>query len=102
MQEKQEEVWDYVFTEYTKTPIHVTAGQVLTIKFAASTNANGYIYFSRGGILSPTYQRAVGTYSQGGTLTKEVLVDGDVYFGANDTASQYYMFRGDYIKVRIS
>lgn len=102
------EHWDYIFTKssdgyYHAVAVPVTVGQVVTIEFAPSTNTNGYIYYSQGSPVSPTSQRASSaTLKAGGTIEKEVVKDGTMYFGTSNTSSTYYNFNGDYIKVRIT
>lgn len=97
------EHWNYVFTyPYSAQGVAVQAGQTVTIEFAKSTNNNGYIYFSKGNVLSPYSQRTnTAALKAGGTIIKEVLTDGTIYFGTNDSGSSYYMFNGEYIKVCI-
>lgn len=100
--------WDYVFTRgasgyYTAIPVSVKAGQTIVIEFSSSTNTNGYIYYcDNSGVISPNYQRTSSSaLKAGGTMTKEIFRDGILYFGTNNNGSQYYNFRGDYIKVHI-
>ena len=98
------ESWDYILTyPYTKTPYSFSAGNKVTIEFAPSTNANGYIYYALAeSKISPESQRVRELYKAGGSLVVNVLADVTLWFGTNDLGSNYYMFNGEYIKVRIS